>query len=63
MKKITEKVEKVLTLNNNNVYKQIEDFERTLFELQKLDKIEKPTYTLPQVDTIGKYTFNQFSKS
>lgn len=62
MKEIHKQVEEILTLKENKVYQQITDFDKTLKDLQKIYKIEKPVYDLPQVDTIGKYTFNKLHK-
>jgi hypothetical protein len=38
-------------------YEQINKFEETFNELQKIAPMEKPTYSLPQVDTLGRMTY------
>lgn len=43
-------------------FEQISKFDETLKNLEKVLKLEKPTYSFPQVDTIGKQTYTSINK-
>jgi hypothetical protein len=64
MKNIADKLEEIK--NQTDVekegFEQLSRFEDTLKNLQKVLTLEKPTYSFPQVDTIGKRTYTSLNK-
>lgn len=61
MGNITEKVKEISLEFEDKNDDFVKEFSETIDRLSKLQRPEKSTYTLPQVDTIGK--FIQFNMS
>lgn len=64
MKNIADKLEEIK--NQTDVekakFEQLTRFEDTIKNLEKVLTLEKPTYSFPQVDTIGKQTYTSLNK-
>lgn len=64
MKNIADKLEGIK--NQTDVgrakFEQLSRFNDTLKNLEKVLTLEKPTYSFPQVDTIGKRTYTSLNK-
>lgn len=46
----------------NSSEKQLKEFQKVLDEMKKSGQIQKPNYTLPLVDTIGKTYYSILNK-
>jgi hypothetical protein len=64
MKNIAEKLDQINKQSEIDKAKfdQLVKFEETLHELQKIAPLSRPTYILPQVDTIGSRTYSLLNK-
>ncbi|MBE2281272.1 MAG: hypothetical protein IAE91_12840 [Ignavibacteriaceae bacterium] len=67
MKNLSEKITKLnnQTDKEKGKLEQVSQFDVTIEELKKITNLQKPTYNLPLVDTIGKHThssLNNFNK-
>jgi hypothetical protein len=64
MENIADKLEEIKnqTDSEKSKFEQLSKFEDTIKNLQKILTIEKPTYSFPQVDTIGKQTYTSLNK-
>lgn len=64
MENIAKMLELIVNQSESNkaTFEQVLQFEDTMKNLQKLVPMEKPTYNLPQVDTIGKSTYLSLNK-
>lgn len=64
MKNIADKIEEIrvhIDLEKAK-FEQLTRFEDTIRNLEKVLSLEKPTYSFPQVDTIGKQTYTSLNK-
>jgi hypothetical protein len=59
MEDLSKKLEIIISQSDDKKeeLEQINKFEKTFNELQKIAPVEKPTYSLPQVDTLGRMTY------
>lgn len=59
MEDLSKKLETIIAQSDEKKeeFEQINKFEKTFNELQKIAPMEKPTYNLPQVDTLGRMTY------
>ncbi len=59
MEDLSKKLEIIISQSNDGKedLEQIIKFEETFNKLQKIAPVDKPTYSLPQVDTLGKSTY------
>ncbi|MBL7854408.1 MAG: hypothetical protein JNL17_08410 [Cyclobacteriaceae bacterium] len=64
MRNLTDKLKdiKIQAEVENAKFEQLSKFEHTLNDLQKVLTLDKPTYSLPHVDTIGKRTYSSLNK-
>ena len=64
MKNIADQLEEIKkqTEADKDKFDQLSSFEETINNLQKVFALKKPTYSLPQVDTIGKQTYISLNK-
>lgn len=64
MKNIAENIEQIIKRleTNNAKFEQISKLDETLKSLQVVSSTEKPSYILPQIDTIGKNTYSSLNK-
>jgi hypothetical protein len=64
MKDIADKLEEIKnqTDDEKSKFKQLTKFEETVKNLEKFLTLEKPTYSFPLVDTIGKQTYTSLNK-
>lgn len=64
MKSIVEKVQETIKVEEekNSKDKKFQEFEQLLEQLEKLGSINKPEYSFPLVDTIGKTYFSTINK-
>lgn len=64
MRNIADKLEEIK--NQTDVeeakFEQLIRFEDTIKNLEKVLTLEKPSYSFPQVDTIGKRTYSSLNK-
>jgi hypothetical protein len=64
MRNIADKLEEIK--NQTDVeeakFEQLTRFEDTIKNLEKVLTLEKPSYSFPQVDTIGKRTYSSLNK-
>lgn len=64
MKNVADRLEEIKnqTYVEKAKFEQLTRFEETIKNLEKVLTLEKPTYSLPQVDTIGKRTYTSLNK-
>lgn len=64
MKQIATKLEEVIikTEAEKAKFEQLAKFDETLKNLQKVITLEKPSYSFPQIDTIGKRTYSSLNR-
>lgn len=64
MKDIADKLEEIKnpTDDEKSKFEQLTKFEETVKNLEKFLTLEKPTYSFPLVDTIGKQTYTSLNK-
>ena len=64
MNNITGKIDRIVRRTNANKHRfeQIAKFDSTIECLQKIAPVEKPSYNLPLIDTIGKQTYSILNK-
>lgn len=64
MKNIADKLEEIKSQTDveKAKFEQLARFDDTIKNLEKVLTLEKPTYSFPQVDTIGKQTYTSLNK-
>jgi len=64
MKNIADKLEEIKSQTDveKTKFEQLSKFDETMKNLQKILTLEKPSYSFPQVDTIGKRTYTTLNK-
>ena len=64
MEKIATRLEEIIikTEAEKAKFEQLSKFDETLENLQKILTLEKPSYSFPQIDTIGKRVYTSLNK-